>query len=73
MPSQLSPQGGVLGSPQSLVLQISGPIFLLIQKKTMSHTVDLENIILYCMLPSLHLPVIVFIPKDCILFPLKRL
>lgn len=30
MPSQLSPQGGVSGSPQSLVLQISGPIFHLI-------------------------------------------
>lgn len=32
MPFQLSPQGGVSGSPQSPVLQISGPIFHLIHK-----------------------------------------
>lgn len=32
MQSQLSPQGGVSGSPQSLVLQISGPIFHLDHK-----------------------------------------
>lgn len=32
MPSRLSPQGGVLGSPRSLVPRISGPKFHLIDK-----------------------------------------
>lgn len=75
MPSQLSPQGGVSESPQSQVLQISEPIFHLIHQKNKNNEslcrFEKHQFVVYASIP--HLPVMVFIPKDCNLFPLKIL
>lgn len=79
MLSQLSPQGGVLGSPQSPVLQISGPIFHLNHKSINDSlsTFQKYNLVMFtAILPTVvlqYLPVIVFIPKDCNLLPLNIL
>lgn len=59
MLSQLSPQGGVLGSPQSPVLQISGPIFHLNHKSINDSlsTFQKYNLVMFtAILPTAVLP-----------------